>query len=76
MITIDKKSINLRRNIKEIIKKYDDNKFDLSEVDFISRAVADEICNMNQSGRVKFVNAQGDVKVMLDNVCESLEPEN
>lgn len=76
MVIIKKKSINLRRNIKEIIENSDDNTFDLSEVEFISRAVADEIYNVSQSEQVEFVNAQGDVKVMLDKVRESFKSEN
>lgn len=76
MVIIKKKSINLRRNIKEIIENSDDNTFDLREVEFISRAVADEIYNVSRSEQVEFVNAQGDVKVMLDKVRESFKSEN
>lgn len=64
---IQRESINLRRHMREIINE-SNRTLDFSNVDFISRAVADEIYNQvdNENSNIKIENLNEDVKKMLD----------
>lgn len=66
---IQRESINLRRHMREIINESNRN-LDFSNVNFISRAVADEIYNQvnNENSNIKIENLNEDVKKMLDTV--------
>ena len=44
---------------------------DLSQITFISRSFADELCNLSESDNIKIYNAKGIVKNMLSIVPES-----
>ena len=44
---------------------------DLSQITFISRSFADELCNLSESENIKIYNAKGIVKNMLSIVSES-----
>ena len=44
---------------------------DLSQITFISRSFADELCNLSESDNIKIYNAKGIVKNMLSIVSES-----
>lgn len=73
---IEQKSLNLRRNIHGIIQETDEDVINLQQVEFISRAVADEIYNNIKENDLKVINASNDVKEMLLIVCDSEASQN
>lgn len=67
---IQEKSINLRRHIRNLIKE-SDGSLDFKNVEFISRAVADEIYYQTEENNIEIKNIDGDAKKMLDTVTKN-----
>lgn len=67
---IQEESINLRRHIKTLIEE-SDGSLDFKNVEFISRAVADEIYCQTKENNIEIKNIDGDAKKMLDIISES-----
>lgn len=73
---IRKESITLRRHIKEKIENSEDEIVDLEDVEFISRAVADELCHQVDNNNIRIINADGDVKEILWIISEDQDINN
>lgn len=68
---IQQESINLRRQIRNLIKE-SDGSLDFKNVEFISRAVADEIYCQTKENNIEIKNIDGDAKKMLDIISKNL----
>lgn len=69
--TIDDPSINTRRRAEEIAKQARDEGYsvvDLSDVEFVSRSVADELVHQSDEYDLELAGLEGDVEKMVDAV--------
>lgn len=66
--------IRSRSNIEKIRRNMSDNEcyqIDLSCITFVSRSVADELCDMEEHMKVRLYNISGDAKNMIEIVSKS-----
>lgn len=76
-IQVQEASINTRRHVERLVGKAHSqgcSTIDLSNVEFVSRSVADEIVHQMEREMVEFEGLEGDVAEMVQLIKERGEP--